>query len=103
MIMSKFITDDTKDLLAKDFYDFCNEIISQVEGLRDIFNDSVYKNIVQESINVIKNEYEAYSEFIGPINHTRKFYPNDTYKDAINRLNSLDPEVIRKEIERYGD
>ena len=101
--MSKFITDDTKDSLAKDFYDFCNGIISQVEGLRNIFNDSAYKNIVHESINVVNEEYKAYSEFIGPINHTRKFYPNDTYKDTINRLNNLDPDIIRKEIERYGD
>ena len=78
--MAKFITDDTKDSLAKDFYDFCNGIISQVEGLRGIFNDDVYSNIIHESINVVKKEYELY-----------------------DKLNKLDPEVIRKEIERYGD
>lgn len=101
--MAKFITDDTKDSLAKDFYDFCNGIISQVEGLRGIFNDDVYSNIIHESINVVKKEYELYDKFIGPINHVRRFYPNDTYKNTINKLNKLDPEVIREEIERYGD
>lgn len=101
--MAKFITDDTKVLLAKDFYDFCNGIISQVEGLRGIFNDDVYGNIIHESIDVVKKEYELYDKFIGHNNHVRRFYPNDTYKNTINKLNKLDPEVIRKEIERCGD